>query len=148
MFQQRRGNDPRSQPSRRGNDPRSEPNCCVSRDKRESKRGLVLRPSRKAQDTGKITDAEKAQTPKIAVSLLGEQELQGSGLKPFFWNPSKALAIKRAKAVAIKRAKSVALKRRLGKQSQRQVPKTPALVSREVQVYGANSRRNAPTQTS
>ena len=31
------------------------------------------------------TDAEKAQTPKVAISLLSEQELQGSGLKPF-WN--------------------------------------------------------------
>ena len=61
-------------------------------------------------------DAEKAHTPRVAISSLSEQELQGSGLKPF-WNSSKA--------VAIKRAKTVALKSKLCEQSQRQVPKTP-----------------------
>ena len=52
-------------------------------------------------------------TPKIAISLLGEQELQDSGLK-------------RAKAVAVKR----------NGQSQRQAP-----AFREVQVTGTNSRK-------
>ena len=58
-------------------------------------------------------DAKNFRTPKITISLLGEQELQDSG------------HLKRVKAMAIKRSK----------RSQR---RTPAL--REIQVTGTNSK--------